>query len=150
MKMPKEIGILLLVLFVSACSTTPPTKKMGVLVVAIAGDHVFVGEALSWGYKGSFTMTTITKPTMACHGRFRYRLRSDWGKAYYSCDNDMEGSLRISPEGVNRGSGTGLSDLGPMEALFGYSLYRINERLVFPNQKHLVYSGKEFVLVDAK
>jgi hypothetical protein len=147
MKRYQIILVCALMLIGTSCSSKPTNKKLSVLTVAVAGDHVFVGEAISFGIHGNFSISSITSPSINCTGRFRYKLRTSKGKATYSCDNDMSGALRIKPDGPIKGSGTGESPLGKMTTLFGYNLDQINELLLFPHQGQLTYTNSAFKLV---
>ena len=122
-------------------------RSLGYLTVAVVGDHVLVGEATSFGFNGTFSVAAVTAEPMSCTGRFRYRGRSSRGKATYSCDNALSGTLQIEMRDSARGTARGDTAMGPMVALYGYDVDQVNARLTFPGGQRLAWAGEAYRLI---
>ena len=68
------------------------------------------------------------------------------GTARFSCSNDEQGRVRIESEGHLIGTGSGNSSFGPVEMVFGYSIWEVNNRLTFPEGKVLHVHNRGILL----
>jgi hypothetical protein len=136
----------LLVAGLCGCTAKEPSSAPGIFTVAVAGEQILVGRSRTYGSSGTFELRTLSEPAMECHGRFRYSAPPT-GTASFDCSNGERGTLRIRAEGNYVGSGEGASSFGRVRALFGYSLWEVNNRLM-PAGKKLVTSGDRLELVD--
>ena len=141
-----RVGVIL-VLALSACATEQ-SSELGIFTVAVVGREVFVGRSRTYGTSGNFRMQSLAEDPIQCRGQFRY-LAPPQGRASFSCSNGESGSLKIRAEGNYIGSGEGTSSMGPVRLLFGYSLWKVNHRIM-PAGKKLVATDEGIELVDVE
>jgi hypothetical protein len=145
------LGVVLRILFIcaaillSACSTSVRKSNLNVFTVAVAGNQVLVGESITFGTNGTFSMKSINGEPISCKGKFVYD-QLPKGRAKFSCSNGETGNLRIRAEGDLSGTGQGTSSLGPVQIIFGYSLPAVNSKLRFPDSKQLKVVENQYVL----
>ena len=138
---------LALLALTAGCTAPSSHRSLGVLTVAVAGDHVLLGRSVTYGRDGSFELSSMMDESLRCSGRFRYLNPVD-GRARFRCSNGETGTIRIRAEGAFIGSGTGDSSLGPVELLFGYAMRRVNARLPLPSGTRLAVVDGIVVLVE--
>lgn len=137
---------LLAVAFVVGCQNVEPTRKLGILSFAVMGEHVLVGRAVTFGEDGTFNLNSLNSD-LTCLGRFRAGAAST-GRINYKCSNGIQGKLRFEVEGMGVGSGKGITDLGPVQLIFGYRIDQANFMLDLPGDLELAVDENNVVVLQ--
>ena len=142
-------GLVHLALIATAGSCAMPSRAPAseVFVAVVAGERTLVGVARPRGYGGDFELKTLYEPAIDCVGNFRYD-ENGKGRANFKCTNNESGMIKLQSRGGLSGDGYGTSTLGPIKALFGYSLSQINRKMEFPGGRALQASEQGFKLIS--
>lgn len=147
--MIKGFAHLALLATATSCAMSNRAPASEVFVAVVAGERTLVGVARPRGYGGDFELKTLYEPAIDCAGNFRYDDNGK-GRANFKCTNNESGMIKLQSRGGLSGDGYGNSTLGPVKALFGYSLSQINRKMEFPGDRALQASERGFKLIPKR
>ena len=145
----RQLATMLTLAILAACTTTEKPAKAGQLVVAVAGETVFLGRLRDHGFEGTWDMMSLDQHRTECVGRYRYD-NYPWGTATFDCNDGRSGHIRLESNTTGFiGDGEGTSDYGVVHFVYGYTVDQANRRLPMPPGQYLEILGRGIILRGA-